>query len=393
MRGTIALSALLALASAWGCHRPEPEPESQQGSSAPSGLPRLAEAAMKKARRWHADAILVNVEVASQGGPFETTLEFYAPSDFTGYLVREGIGPESDQALGGAVSWGTEPIPLDFPDFPDVVAAMRARGMKGPVIGGTLTAVKLCGMMPVMRWEVLPSAADQPGITDYDVYFYANPRTAPRPMDWHQVDDLADKTLKGDIRAWASLREAAQRGDPNAATNVGYVFGVGAPGVPKDFLKAGPWFCAAAYQGSPAAEFNLGLMLDKGWGVGPGYGGRGASNLYYPAAAQGVPEAQVNLGVMIWMIQADLNFPKNAALVRQWWQKAAAQGSDAANKNIAAISAWNEQTTAFSQVPLIESTAFIEARNWNPSSRGMIPHSAIFFPDRFPPNQGWSPAE
>jgi len=399
VRLPIALSALLTLGIAGGCHRSEQTPESRQGGSAgglvelnpPSGLPKLAAAARKKARHWHSDAVLVNLEVKRQGGQFQTTFDFYAPSDMTGYIVMKGIGPGSDQAVGTA-NWGTQPIPSDFADFPDAVAAMRARGMKGLVSGGTLSAVRLCGIMPVTRWKVSPANTEQPLVNDFDVYFYADPESAPKPMDWRQADELADKTRKGDATAWASLRQAAERGDPNAATNLGYLFAVGAPGVGKDFSQAGSWFCAAAYQGSPAAEFDLGLMFEKGWGVDQSWAGE-AGNLYYPAAIQGLPEAQLNFGVRIWRIQPQSNLPKTEALARQWWRKAAAQGINAANKNISAIGAWNGRYTAFNQVSLLERTTFVEARDWNPSAKGIIPASRTYFPDRFPPSQGWTPAQ
>lgn len=336
---------------------------------------------MRKARHWHSDAILVNLEVRNDGAQSQKIFEFYAPSDMSGYRVTSGKGPEIDEVLN-SVSWGTQAIPLEFPDLSETESDMRARGMKGGVRGATLTAVKLCGLLPVMRWELRPMNAHQPDIKSYDVYFYADPASGERPMDWHEADDLTDKALTGDSIAWTSLTQAAQGGDPNAATNVGYVYGIGAPMAPKNYMQAGEWFCAAAFEGSPAAQFDLGLMFENGWGIGPAYIDT-SGLLYYPAAAQGLPEAQLNLGARVWRVREGSE--KNA---EQWWQKAAAQGLDAGNKNIAAIHSRNHQQTPFEMVPLIESTAFIEARNWNPKAKGIIAGSASEYPDRFPPN-GW----
>jgi len=379
-RATISLTMALLASVLAGCHGSgETSGPSWEGST--SGLQSIAASALSKARHWHSDAILVHLEVRNDGTQAQKIFEFYAPSDMSGYSVTTGMGPEIDQALN-SVSWGTQAIPLEFPDLSEAESAMRVRGMKGGLRGGTLTAVKLCGLLPIMRWELLPMNADQPDIKSYDVYFYADPASGERPMDWHEADDLADKALKGDGSAWASLTQAAQSGDPNAATNVGYVYGIGAPMAPKNHAQAGPWFCAAAFEGSPAAQFDLGLMFENGWGVGPGSIDT-SGILYYPAAAQGLPEAQLNFGVRVWRVREGSE--KNA---EQWWQKAAAQGLDAGNKNIAAIHSWNSQQIPFNMVPLIESTAFVEARNWNPASKGIVADDASDYPDRFPPN-GW----
>ncbi len=393
-RLSIALSAALTLATVSGCRRSDetPTPPSSGGggfvyAEPPSGLPKLAAAAMKQARSWHADAVLVNVEIKSDGSQFNTTFEFYAPSDMTGYVVTTGPGPQTAQSVG-AVSWGTLPIPPDFADFPDAVAAMRARGMKGLVSGGTLTEVKLCATMPVMRWEVTPASGDQPpSVTGSDVYFYASPESGAPPMDSSHANDLADRALKGDVGALASLRDAAERGDPNAATDLGYVLAVGAPGAARDYSQAGAWSCAAGYQGSPAAQFNYGLLFDKGWIGDPGSMSNSVPP-YYTAANQGMAQAQLNLGVVLWKIHADSDLNRLQAQARDWWQKAAAQGVDAANKNIAALGAWNSQTMAFNQVTLLETSDFAKASAWNPPAKGLIPYSKINFPDR--PTLGWT---
>jgi hypothetical protein len=96
--------------------------------------------------------------------------------------------------------------------------------------------------------------------------------------------------------------------------------------------------------------------------------------LYYPAAMQGLADAQLNLGMRLWNIQGGSDLPKTRALVQDWWHKAAAQGLQAANQNLAAIGAWNTQSPiSFNQVSLIESTDFARARGWNPPTNGLIP--------------------
>jgi hypothetical protein len=168
----LAMTAVLTLALLWGWHRSEHA--SPSSTTTPFELSQIAAAAMKKARHWHSDAILVKVEVKNDGAQSEKIFKFYAPSDNSGYIITSGIGHESEQAVGAA-NWGTIPIPVDFPDLSEAIKAMRARGMNGGVRGGTLTAVKLCGPKTMMRWEILLKKADQPDIKSYDVYFNADP--------------------------------------------------------------------------------------------------------------------------------------------------------------------------------------------------------------------------
>ena len=166
------MAAVLTLAMLWGCHRSEHA--SPLSTTRPFELSQIAAAAMKKARHWHSDAILVKVEVKNDGAQTEKIFEFYAPGDKSGYIITSGIGHEGEQVVGAA-NWGTIPIPADFPDLSEAIKAMRARGMKGGVSGGTLKAVKLCGPKTMMRWEILPRNADQRDIKSYDVYFNADP--------------------------------------------------------------------------------------------------------------------------------------------------------------------------------------------------------------------------
>jgi uncharacterized protein len=63
-----------------------------------------------------------------------------------------------------------------------------------------------------------------------------------------------------------------------------------------DFATALHEFLPLAEQGDREAQFYLGTMYTKGWGVSPNPGE--AARWYQQAARQGVAEAQYNLGVM-----------------------------------------------------------------------------------------------
>ncbi|NCX22776.1 MAG: sel1 repeat family protein, partial [Betaproteobacteria bacterium] len=64
----------------------------------------------------------------------------------------------------------------------------------------------------------------------------------------------------------------------------------------KDYATALAKFRSAAQQGVADAQYNLGVMYEKGRGVAQDYGE--AVRWYQMAAQQGYKEAQYNLGVM-----------------------------------------------------------------------------------------------
>jgi TPR repeat protein len=399
-RACISLLAAIAIAAAAGCHRSgggESSGSGNQSNGTPSDLRKIAAGAIKKARQWHPDAIMVSLEIENSSGQAQITMEFVSPSDLTGYTVTEGIGPESDQPAG-SVNWGTEPIPADFLDYPNAVAAMRSRGMKGLATGGTLTAVKLCGVVPVMQWLITPgSEISIPG--GYVVYAWGSPQSA-RPMDWRTANHLLERIQKGDANALDKLKAAAAIGDPNGATDYGYVLAVGAPNVPKDIAGAAPWFCAAAYEGNPAAQFNLGLMSERGWGL-PQQDVSSATALYSYAAAQGLADAQLNLGALCFKHGCSALLPNGSneertRIAREQFEKAAAQGIAAATQNLAKVNAHAAEApgrfTPLELVPLEESAAFVPASNWNPKESGIIPLSLVPFPERVWP-ANWLPSE
>ena len=59
---------------------------------------------------------------------------------------------------------------------------------------------------------------------------------------------------------------AAQAGDPEAQTKMGWMFENGM-GVGKDMAEAAKWYQRAAKQKEPTGLYNLGLMFMKGQGV------------------------------------------------------------------------------------------------------------------------------
>ena len=92
-------------------------------------------------------------------------------------------------------------------------------------------------------------------------------------------------------------------------------------GTPQDYGQAFSWYQKAAEQGSPFAQFKLGLKYDDAKNY------KQAINWWRKSADQGYSYAQVNLGTMY---AQGLGVTKNNKQAVQWFRKAAEQGvSDA----------------------------------------------------------------
>ena len=95
-----------------------------------------------------------------------------------------------------------------------------------------------------------------------------------------------------------------------------------------DYATALSEFRPLAEQGLPAAQYNLGVMYDKGQGVAQNYAE--AVKWYRKAAEQGHAKAQSNLGVMYGKGQG---VPQDHVFAHMWFNLSAAQGGEDARKN------------------------------------------------------------
>ncbi|MEN6587019.1 MAG: tetratricopeptide repeat protein [Sulfuricella sp.] len=89
-----------------------------------------------------------------------------------------------------------------------------------------------------------------------------------------------------------------------------------------DYIKAATLFQPLATAGNALAQYNLGLMYEKGRGVPQDYAG--AVSLYQLAAAQGNAEAQRNLGVMY---RDGLGVQKDPVRAHMWLNLGAAESA------------------------------------------------------------------
>ena len=142
-------------------------------------------------------------------------------------------------------------------------------------------------------------------------------------------DERVAATNKGDYQTtFKEMKPLAEQGDAVAQYNLGIMYDKG-KGVAQNYTQAVAWYKKAAAQGFAAAQSNLGVMYDKGEGVAQNY----TQALYWhkKAAAQGDPVAQNNLGVMY---EKGKGVAQNYTQAIFWYKKAAEQGFAVAQSNL-----------------------------------------------------------
>ena len=122
--------------------------------------------------------------------------------------------------------------------------------------------------------------------------------------------------------------KAAEQGDATAQFNLGVMYDKGG-GVTRDYAEAVRWYRRAAAQGHARAQFNLGLKYAKGEGVTRNYAE--AVRWYRRAAEQGNARAQSNLGAMYAKGEG---VTRNYAEAVRWYRRAAEQGNATAQNNL-----------------------------------------------------------
>jgi len=130
-----------------------------------------------------------------------------------------------------------------------------------------------------------------------------------------------DAYNKGDYKTSAKLiLPLAKKGLVKAQYNLGVMYEKG-KGVEKNLKKAKKWFQFAAEQGLAKAQYNLGLMYAKGKGVEKDYSK--AIKWMTLAADQGNGKAQTNLG---WMYETGKGVPRDTQKALSLYQLASDQG-------------------------------------------------------------------
>ncbi len=131
-----------------------------------------------------------------------------------------------------------------------------------------------------------------------------------------------EATTRGDyhtaFKLWLPL---AEQGMAAAQFNLGVMYEKGR-GVKQDDFEAVKWFRKAAEQGMADAQFNLGFMYDKGRGVKQD--DFEAVKWFRKAAEQGHAKAQALLGLE-YLLGKGVQFDKS--LAKEWFGKACNNGN------------------------------------------------------------------
>ena len=123
----------------------------------------------------------------------------------------------------------------------------------------------------------------------------------------------------------------AENGNPRAQYNLGLMYNKG-KGVSIDHKEANKWFIMSASQGNMLAQYSLALNYLNGFGVELNYSN--ALDFFKMAAYQGLPSSQVNVGNMYYLGQGTkINFPR----AHMWWKIANDKNIFGAKKNITMI--------------------------------------------------------
>ena len=126
------------------------------------------------------------------------------------------------------------------------------------------------------------------------------------------------------LKEWKPL---AVDGDSAAQYNIGLLYDNGW-GVLQDYKEAVKWYTLAAKQGDDAAQYNLGNSYRNGEGIPQDY--KEAIKWYTLAAEQGDADAQSNLGYMYEYGQGVL---ADFIIAHMWYNIAGANGSEKGAKN------------------------------------------------------------
>jgi TPR repeat protein len=138
-------------------------------------------------------------------------------------------------------------------------------------------------------------------------------------LDAYQRGDYATA-----LREWKPL---AEQGNASAQYNLGLMYEKGL-GTPQIYNTAVNWYRIAAEQGNALAQFNLGVMYEKGLGVPQN--DKTAVKWYRLSAKQGDADAQYNLGLMYDKGQG---VPQDYVRAHMWFNIAASSGDKDASQN------------------------------------------------------------
>lgn len=242
----------------------------------------------------------------------------------------------------------TSPTPIDRQSLnvPSPAPALPPAPAVAPVMPQAPVAAPAVtpAMADVTGSVTTPAPAERVSVT-------IPPAPAKSKATWIPVNDKLPDSIGS-----ATLRAAANKGDPGAAFEIGVRYAEGR-GVTSDYVEAMKWYERASQGGIVPATFRLGALYEKGLGAkkdvetarryyiqaaekgnakamhnlavldadgggaGPNY--KGAAQWFRKAAEHGIADSQFNLGILY---ARGIGVEQNLAESYKWFSLAAAQG-------------------------------------------------------------------
>jgi TPR repeat protein len=155
---------------------------------------------------------------------------------------------------------------------------------------------------------------------------------APDKVDLAQdIQNGLEAYKKGDYpTAIREFRALSEQGNADAQYNLGLLFDKG-HGVREDYEEAAKWYRKAAEQGNAEAQLILGINYYEGEDVLEDY--KEAAKWYRKSAEQGNSDAQNRLG---FMYEKGYGVVQDYSVAAKWYRKSAEQGNANAQKNLSA---------------------------------------------------------
>jgi len=150
-------------------------------------------------------------------------------------------------------------------------------------------------------------------------------------------------------------RQLAKQDDAFAQFNLGVMYDKGR-GVPQSYKEAVWWYRKAADQGYMAAQTNLGAMYHNGHGVPRDYGE--AVKWYRKAAEQGNHHAHIHLG---FMYEAGRGVRQDYVQAHMWYNLSVVKGNKIAGES--------RDSLAVKMTPAQIAEAQKLAREWKPKGK------------------------
>jgi serine/threonine-protein kinase len=168
---------------------------------------------------------------------------------------------------------------------------------------------------------------------EYDVrptqLIRANPGIQPRRL---RVGDRIRIPGTEAAEAPKTLAERAAAGDPQSQFEYGWNFANGLSGQPRDHEQAVEWLRKAAGNEHPEAQYALGSLYMRGFGVERN--NTQALRWFRRAADGGNADAQYSIGLMY---ESGTGVARNPDIALQWYEEAAANGHERARRKVDAI--------------------------------------------------------